>query len=123
MKIPKRDIIFSDRLIDLLKKHNITQRELARKTGVSSATISRYISDSRIPRIDILEKIANFFKVPIEYLLGDELNCKQRTSKDFVSRNDFFYIKCVILGIADTLSTEEKFELISILSQNSGCKN
>lgn len=57
-------------LSTLLEEKNITQRELADKINVTEVTISRYLSGERSPRIEIVNKIAEYFDVSIDYLLG-----------------------------------------------------
>lgn len=61
---------FIKKLSILLEEKNITQRELAEKINVTEVTISRYLSGERSPRIEIVNKIADFFNVSIDYLLG-----------------------------------------------------
>lgn len=61
---------FIKNLSILLEERNITQRELAEKIDVTEVTISRYLSGERSPRIEIVNKIANYFKVSVDYLLG-----------------------------------------------------
>ena len=61
---------FVKRLQQLLEKNDISQRELAKKVGVSEVTISRYMSGERNPRIEIARKIAEVFGVTTDYLLG-----------------------------------------------------
>jgi transcriptional regulator with XRE-family HTH domain len=61
---------FIKNLSALLEEEGITQRELAEKIGVTEVTISRYLSGERNPRIEIVSKIANFFNVTVDYLLG-----------------------------------------------------
>lgn len=61
---------FIKKLSALLEEKNITQRELAEKINVTEVTISRYLSGERSPRIEIVNKIADFFNVSIDYLLG-----------------------------------------------------
>lgn len=61
---------FSERLRQLRKDNNITLKELAKEIEVTDATLSRYQNDVRKPNIDIIIKIANYFEVSIDYLLG-----------------------------------------------------
>lgn len=63
---------FIKKLSILLEEKNITQRELAEKINVTEVTISRYLSGERSPRIEIVSKIAEFFGVTIDSLLGKE---------------------------------------------------
>ena len=61
---------FSYRLILLMEDLNMSQVDLAKKIGISNVTISRYLSGDRIPRLDVITKIASAFNVSIDYLLG-----------------------------------------------------
>ena len=56
------------------KELKISQKQLAETTGLTEAGISRYISGQRLPRLDILLKIANALNCTLDYLLyGVEL--------------------------------------------------
>lgn len=59
---------------ECMKQINITQKELANRTNVTEATISRYLSGIRSPRGEILSKIATVLGVTTDYLLGNEPN-------------------------------------------------
>ena len=61
---------FSYRLTVLLDEHNMSQTQLAKKVGTTNVTICRYINGERIPRIDVVSKIASVFNVSLYYLLG-----------------------------------------------------
>ena len=58
------------RLKDLRKEKKITQLQLAMELNMSQNTISRYETGERQAGYDELIKIANFFDVSIDYLLG-----------------------------------------------------
>jgi transcriptional regulator with XRE-family HTH domain len=61
--------IFGKRLGQLLDARGILQVDLAKHLNVSKTTVSRYIK-GRIPDADTLDRIANFFEVSVDYLLG-----------------------------------------------------
>ena len=69
---------FSYRLNALLEEHNMTQTQLAKMIGTSNVTICRYSTCKRVPRLDVVAKIANVFNVSIDYLLG---NSESKTLK------------------------------------------
>ena len=48
----------------------LTQAEMAEKLGISRSTIGMYETGAREPDFEILEKIADFFNVDTDYLLG-----------------------------------------------------
>ena len=65
--------IFTDRFNELLKKFiedGHQQKEITEKTGISPASITQYKNGTNIPKGDILEKLANYFNVSSNYLLG-----------------------------------------------------
>lgn len=68
---------FSYTLVSLMEENNMKQNVVAEKIGISEVTISRYISGKRTPRLDIIIKIANLFKVSTDYLLGITSNSSQ----------------------------------------------
>ena len=61
---------FSYRLTVLLDENNMTQTQLAKKIGTSNVTICRYLTCERIPRLDVVTKIASVFDVSLDFLLG-----------------------------------------------------
>lgn len=63
--------MFSQKLKDLRKQHNLTQAELAKKLNVGTSTIGMYESSIRRPSYEVLKKIANYFNVTVDYLIDD----------------------------------------------------
>lgn len=59
------------RITLLRQKANLTQQELANKLGVHRGTYSNYESGKREPDFEMVQKIAEFFKVPLDYLFGN----------------------------------------------------
>ncbi len=60
------------RLKELRKQRNITQSELAKYLGVVKSTISLYENENRLPDIETINKLADYFNVTVDYLLGRE---------------------------------------------------
>lgn len=58
------------RLKELRNKANITQKELAESINTSQQNIAFYEKGERKPKHDMVEKLANFFNVSTDYLLG-----------------------------------------------------
>lgn len=64
-----------DKILKLLRKEkNMSQQELADALGISKSSINMYERGERQPNFEILETIADYFNIDIDYLLG-------RTSK------------------------------------------
>lgn len=49
---------------------NLTQSAIAEKIGISRSTIGMYETGAREPDFETLEKIADYFNVDIDFLLG-----------------------------------------------------
>lgn len=64
------------RLKELRKKKNISQLRLATDLNTTQNTISRYETGEREPGIDELIKIADYFNVSVDYLIGRTENPK-----------------------------------------------
>lgn len=60
---------FGDRLQSLLNERGLSKSDLARHLNVLPSTISRY-THGRIPDAETLDRIARFFGVTVDYLLG-----------------------------------------------------
>lgn len=73
---------FSQRLKELRKKHKITQESLAKMIGVERSSIGKYESSTTIPSNETLIKIANYFNVSIDYLLGNSPEEKQKPAEN-----------------------------------------
>ena len=65
-----------DRLAELREEKGLKQRELADKLHLSKSTISTYERDKHCPEYKILIRIANYFDVTTDYILGNS-NKKQ----------------------------------------------
>lgn len=61
---------FKDMLIYYRKRDGYSQRELAKKIGVSASTIGMYESGKRFPEREIEEALADLFNVSLSNLRG-----------------------------------------------------
>ena len=62
--------VLSKRIKQLREGRKITQLDLANKVGVSHVSISGYENGNRVPDFENLMKLANFFGVTTDFLLG-----------------------------------------------------
>ena len=69
---------FSKKLKELRKRHKITQENLANIIGVERSSIGKYESSTTIPSNETLIKIANYFNVSTDYLLGNKEEPKNK---------------------------------------------
>ncbi len=61
---------FKEVLKGLRIQNNLTQKEIAKVIDVSERTYSRYETGDREPRIETLIKLADFYKIPVDLLIG-----------------------------------------------------
>lgn len=64
-----KKIVIAQNLKNLLHKHDITNIELANYLGVSSSTVSSYVTKDVHPPIRKILEICDYFKISIEELL------------------------------------------------------
>ncbi|WP_449240556.1 helix-turn-helix domain-containing protein [Desulfoscipio gibsoniae] len=60
----------SERIKLLREEKNLRQEDLGKILGVGKTTISQYENGVRKPDSDMLQKIANYFCVSVDYILG-----------------------------------------------------
>lgn len=89
-----------DKIIELLKEQQMTQKELAERIGLTETAISRYINGSREPKPDIIANMATALHTTADYLLGIE---NQHSLQRIIARN------------AKKMTDEEKKDLIKAI--------
>lgn len=62
--------ILGDRIKYLREKMNYTQKDLAKKAGLTVVQLSRYETNDRKPDPDSLKRIADVLETSADYLLG-----------------------------------------------------
>jgi transcriptional regulator with XRE-family HTH domain len=61
---------FGKRVAELRKQHKISQEELSKKIEVHQNVIGRYEREEAKPSIEVASKLADIFKVSLDYLVG-----------------------------------------------------
>lgn len=87
---------FSDRLKQLRLSMNLTQEEIAQKIGLSTTGYYKYEVGKTTPKLDVIVKLKNVFKVNIDWLIDGtgpmfrviEFNERILNNNDIL---DFFY--------------------------------
>lgn len=95
-----------DRLRALRENQNITQKDLADRLHISESQIFRYEKDEIEPRADVVVKIAEFFNVTADFLLGmsEEPGIYQRSD-----------LKPQEWAVISAWRSGEKFEAIKVI--------
>ena len=100
--------IFISRTNELLKQKGLSQKQLAKMSNITEASLSRYLSGILVPRIDIIRNIALALGVSVSYLVGD-------TNDSSLSVSPYQETYRVVARNKSNLSDEEKTELIKLL--------
>ncbi len=72
--------MLKDKLKELRKKRGITQTDFAKAFNISVGTIGNWETGNREPDYEMLAKIADFFHVSTDYLLGIEVMAPPKRS-------------------------------------------
>ncbi len=62
--------MFTERLAELMSENRITKAKLAADTGIPLQTICNWLSRGSQPSADRVAKLADYFEVSTDYLLG-----------------------------------------------------
>ncbi|MDR2568953.1 MAG: helix-turn-helix domain-containing protein [Oscillospiraceae bacterium] len=62
--------VFSQRLKKARENTGFTQREVSRDTGISQPSIAQYETGAREPDIETMGRLAEFYGVSVDWLLG-----------------------------------------------------
>lgn len=100
--------IFQERVKELMIRQNINQKELSNLSGISEASLSRYLKGTTKPRMDILINIANVFKVDVNTLTEAEI---LHVSKDDAFKQTY----SLVTRNKSKLTEEQKNQIIMAL--------
>lgn len=83
-----------DTLKYIREKNGLTKRELCEKTGISERAYLTYEFGEREPKISVIAKLADFYGVTTDYLLGREpapdpfadLNLNKESEEDVIDK-------------------------------------
>ena len=83
--------IFGERLLECLQQRGMTQRDLAKATGLTEVSVSRYITGQRRPNTKILAGIASALHVTSDMLPGKDEEHDPETAFNLVVRQANVY--------------------------------
>lgn len=98
---------FSNNLIELRKKGNMTQEELSEKLNVSRQAVSKWESNSAFPELDKLNQISKLFNCDLDTLINgkivEDTNLKGKTNKHFAWFGNMIGIATMIIILGTSL--------------------
>ena len=118
VNIAMRGVIVRNRISELRQKNNLTQKELAEKLDINYSVLSRIETNDRPIKGDELLKIADFFGVTADYLLGRSSNPQlSHNSKSKVSEleEDFPEGISVLYRANKNLTPEQKEMMLRMI--------
>lgn len=100
--------MFSQRLKYLRKEKKLTQNDMAELLGITRQGYAKYESGSGEPDIKAIDKLANFFNVTTDYLLGrsDIKNPEQMTNEG-ISNEDYEKLTAYQKEVVDFIISRE----------------
>lgn len=80
-------LYFGERLRELRTEKQLSQSEFAKQVRLTKSAVNMYERGEREPSFEVLEKIADYFNVDLDYLLG-KTDCKNKfsVSEKYISR-------------------------------------
>ena len=81
------------RLKELRNQFNLSQLDIARQFNVAQNTVSNWENGNRVPDAEMLRKIADYFNVSIDWLIGieaqtDEIRIARQRTKELCEERD-----------------------------------
>lgn len=101
-----------EKILSLMQREHITAYGLEKTLGLSNAAIASWRAGRAKPSADALVKIADYFNVSVDYLLGRSTPAPQPMSED-LSR---------LVAIYDNLSESNKSRLLAYAEGLSAAK-
>ena len=89
--------MFGERFKSLRLSRGINQVEMAKIFGVTKQSVSNWENENIMPSVDMLVKIADFFNVSTDFLLG--LTDKHALNTDGLSELQIAHIQAIINDI------------------------
>ena len=100
---------FSDNLRMLRTKYRLSQKDIGDIVGLTSQAVSKWENEITEPDNESLVKLSNYFKVSIDYLLGNTINENNNIKYD----ND---LEKVLFSKAKDLSDDDKKAVLGIIN-------
>lgn len=107
-------ITFGERLKELRNSKKLTQKQLADIFYLNKSSISRYENNSQMPENEILQKLADFFEVSIDYLLCRTDEQMPPISNNSLSKKEKLDIEKEALHMIENIDNADVIEFCGI---------
>lgn len=102
---------FPQRLSDLMSEFGETTYSVARKLGMSAATISRYMNGHMLPKLTTVYYLANIYNVNPVWLMGYDVPPSETAAATITEQEK------ALLAFYRSASEERKQEIIQFVKQ------
>lgn len=109
MKKERPKMKFEERLRMIMNEQGLTQKELAQRANITEASMSKYLSGERTPRVDVIVNLSRALEVTTDELLLDV---------DNNGAISFIQAKTVLARGMENMSDEEKAKLIGFIANS-----
>lgn len=108
--------MITDRLIKLRENRQLKQTEVAKLLNIGTVTYNRYEKGEREPDHNMLVRLATFFNVSVDYLLGinDIPNIAEKCSTEKNNSNQLTTDEQELIHLYRELPTEGKITIKSL---------
>ena len=96
--------------VELLQKNGVTPYKVAQATGIGNSTFTDWKNGRSVPKQDKLQKIADYFGVSVDYLMGREQKEKTPSLDKQLSKEEF-----ALYGEVHDLTDEEKQKVLDFI--------
>lgn len=94
----------------LLQDYNVTPYRVAKETGIGQSTFTDWKNGKSTPKQDKLQKIANYFNVTINQLMGTE---DVENEKEFEAKNHIEKEMLLLCRKVNDAPAEDREEIIN----------
>ena len=101
--------IFAKNLLYYINKNDVTKRDVAKDVDVSHSTFNEWIKGKKYPRIDKIEKLANYFRIQKSDLIEEQTEKNNSLNKQELTEGER-----LILDLYDRLPEDKKRLLIEM---------
>lgn len=101
---------FSKRLKSLRKDRRLTQKQLGELLFVDDTSISKYENEKAMPENELLQRIADFFSVSVDYLLCRDENPNTISSPETLSKKEKLDIEKEALQMIENIDKAKVVE-------------
>ncbi|MBV4439409.1 helix-turn-helix domain-containing protein [Clostridium tyrobutyricum] len=120
-----------NRIKSLREERSMNQLELAKILHIGNTTLSQYESDKRIPSDIVKKKIAEYFNVSLDYLMGltdikkpsaendipQEYTDKYKVTKKDIEQHDEVIKHAQAFMMDDEVGEEDKEKLVAVINK------